>query len=153
MERHMTQLNSFHSKTRLALAAAAFLLVSSPVLAETINLKADLTGPSENPPTTSKGTGTLQATYDTVTKKLTWTVTYSGLTSPAIAAHFHGPAPVGKNAPVEVPLSNVGQSPITGSATLTDSQAKDLLSGNVYINIHTVEHKPGEIRGQVEKGS
>lgn len=151
MERPMHQLKS-HAKTHFGLAAAvALLLAASPAWAETVDLAANLTGPGENPPTTSKGTGTLKAAFDTATKKLNWTVTYSGLSGPPIAAHFHGPAPVGKNAPVEVPLSNVTQNPIVGSATLTDAQAKDLLSGNVYINIHTQAHKPGEIRGQVEK--
>ncbi|MGO9757866.1 MAG: CHRD domain-containing protein [Roseiarcus sp.] len=38
-----------------------------------------------------------------------------------------------------------------GSATLTDFQAKDLIDGVMYFNIHTAEHKPGEIRGQLEK--
>jgi hypothetical protein len=119
--------------------------------AETIHYKATLTGPAETPPTDSKGTGTLAATFDTDTKKLEWTVDYSGLTGPAIAAHFHGPAPVGKPAPIEVPLKAPLDSPMKGSAILTDSEAKDLTDGNVYFNIHTAEHKPGEIRGQMEK--
>jgi hypothetical protein len=38
-----------------------------------------------------------------------------------------------------------------GSATLTDAQAKDLMDGMMYFNIHTAVHKPGEIRGQMEK--
>uniref|UniRef100_UPI003F9B6483 CHRD domain-containing protein n=1 Tax=Roseiarcus sp. TaxID=1969460 RepID=UPI003F9B6483 len=112
---------------------------------------ADLTGPAETPPTDSKGTGTLAATYDNATKTLTWTVDYSGLTGPVIAAHFHGPAPVGKPAPIEVPLKAPLDSPMKGSATLTDAQAKDLMDGMMYFNIHTAEHKPGEIRGQLEK--
>ena len=119
--------------------------------AEVLHYQATLTGPAETPPTTSTGTGTLTATYDTDTKKLEWTVNYSGLTSPAIAAHFHGPAPVGKAAPIEVPLKAPLDSPMKGSATLTDAQAKDLMDGNMYFNIHTAANKPGEIRGQMEK--
>ena len=107
--------------------------------------------PSETPPTDSKGTGTLTATFDTDTKKLEWTADYSGLTGPAIAAHFHGPAPVGKAAPIEVPLKPPLDSPMKGSATLTDAQAKDLMDGMMYFNIHTAANKPGEIRGQMEK--
>ena len=135
-----------------ATIAVAGLMVSVGwAAAEDIKFKADLTGPAETPPTDSKGTGTLQATYDTATRTLSWTVEYSGLTGPAIAAHFHGPAPVGKPAPIEVPLKAPLDSPLKGSATLTDAQAKDLLDGQVYFNIHTAEHKPGEIRGQLEK--
>ena len=85
------------------------------------------------PPNDSKGTGSLTATYDTTTKKPTWTVTYANLSGPPFAAHFHGPAGPGKEAPVEVPVT-VGPSPIQGSATLTPAQEKDLLDGNVYFN-------------------
>ena len=134
----------------LAAATLAGLLAATvPSAAATIHLTASLTGAKEVPPTPSKGTGTLTATYDTKTMKLSWSLPYSGLTGPAISAHFHGPAKPGKNAPVLVPLTNVAKSPITGSAILTKAQAKDLLDGDVYVNIHTNAHKSGEIRGQV----
>jgi CHRD domain len=134
-----------------ALIAAAHMSAIVAPRAEVIHYKATLNGPSETPPTTSAGTGSLTATFDTDSKKLEWTVEYSGLTGPAIAAHFHGPAPVGKPAPVEVPLQAPLDSPIKGSATLTDAQAKDLTDGLLYVNIHTAANKPGEIRGQLEK--
>ena len=130
--------------------AVAVALLAGAAQAETMNLKADLTAAQETPPTSSPGTGTLKGTYDTTTKKLTWTVTYSGLTGPATAAHFHGPAPAGKSAPVAVPSPNI-KSPIDGSATLTDAQAKELMDGNMYFNVHTDANKGGEIRGQVGK--
>ena len=60
---------------------------------------------SEVPPNTSAGKGAVTATYDNASKKLTWNGTYSGLTGPATAAHFHGPAPAGKNAGVMIPIS------------------------------------------------
>jgi len=135
----------------LAVAAATLVLSVGAAGAETMKFKADLTGPAETPPTDSKGTGTLSATYDTATKTLSWTVDYSGLTGPAIAAHFHGPAPAGKPAPIEVPLKPPLDSPMKGSATLTDAEAKDLMDGMMYFNIHTAANKPGEIRGQMEK--
>jgi hypothetical protein len=40
-------------------------------------------------------------------------------------------------------------SPIKGSETLTPDQAKDLLAGKWYFNVHTAAHGPGEIRGQL----
>ena len=40
-------------------------------------------------------------------------------------------------------------SPIEGSAKLTDEQVADLKAGKLYINIHTAANKAGEIRGQV----
>ena len=130
--------------------AALALLGLSPASAESYKFIASLDGASEVPPNTTKGTGSLTATYDTTTKKLTWTVTYSGLTGPAVAAHFHGPAGPGKEAPVEVPVT-VGPSPLQGSATLTPSQEKDFLDGNIYFNIHTQANPKGELRGQVSK--
>jgi hypothetical protein len=122
----------------------------APAMAEIVNFKADLKASSEVPPTNSKGTGTVTATYDTSSKKLTWKGTYSGLTGPATAAHFHGPAPVGKNAGVAIPISP-NTSPFEGSATLTDKQAQELMAGEWYANIHTAANKAGEIRGQMVK--
>lgn len=134
-----------------ALFAAAHMAAIGAVKAEMQHYKATLTGAAETPPTTSTGSGTLTATFDTASKKLEWTADYSGLTGPAIAAHFHGPAPVGKAAPIEVPLQAPLDSPMKGSATLTDAQAKDLMDGMMYFNIHTAANKPGEIRGQMQK--
>jgi CHRD domain len=132
-------------------ALAATLIVLAPAFADPIRVGATLSGAQETPPNDSKGTGTLTATYDTTTKKLTWSVSYSGLTGPAIAAHFHGPAPEGKPAGIEVPAPHAEQNPIQGSAVLTDRQAHDLMSGLIYFNIHTNAHKAGEIRGQVKE--
>ena len=134
-----------------ALFIAAQMAPIGAPKAEMLHYKATLTAAAETPPSTGAGSGTLTATYDTDSKKLEWSVDYSGLTGPAIAAHFHGPAPVGKPAPVEVPLQPPLDSPMKGSATLTDAQAKDLMDGMMYFNIHTAANKPGEIRGQMEK--
>src|SRR5215468_11271398 len=77
--------------------------------------------------------------------------TYYGLTGNATAAHFHGPADPDKTAGVIVPVQGSVASPIDGTATLTDTQAADLLAGKWYFNIHTEANWPGEIRGQVTK--
>src|SRR5450756_2052938 len=74
----------------------------------------------------------------------------ASLTGPATAAHFHGPAPEGKNAGVMVPISPNGPA-FEGSATLNDAQAKALVDGDMYVNIHTAANKGGEIRGQLTK--
>ena len=134
------------------LAFAALLAGGLPASAETLNLKvAPLSGANEVPAVTTQGKGTAVVTYDTTGKKLTWTVTYSGLSGPATAAHFHGPAEAGKNAGVAVPIPNQAKSPVSGSATLTDAQAADLLAGRYYVNFHTAANPGGEIRGQVTK--
>jgi hypothetical protein len=140
-------------RSGLAGFAAASLLVAAPAaFAETQTYKATLTSASEVPPNASKGTGALTSTYDTATKKLTWSVTFSGLSGPATAAHFHGPAAAGANAGVVVPQKDGLTSPMKGEATLTDAQAADLMAGKWYFNIHTEANKGGEIRGQAMKG-
>ena len=106
---------------------------------------------SETPATASKGAGTFTATYDTATKMLTWKGEYKDLSGDAKAAHFHGPAPVGKAAAPVIPI-DASKSPFQGSATLTDAQAADLGAGMWYVNIHTAANPGGEIRGQIVKG-
>lgn len=134
----------------LALAVAVAPPFATAAFAKTDNFRATLTGQGEVPPTGSQGTGTLNAVYNTTTRVLSWTLSYSGLTGPATGAHFHGPAGAGKNAKVEVPLKGSLKSPIKGSAKLTAGQAADLEAGRMYVNVHTKAHPGGEIRGQVE---
>jgi hypothetical protein len=130
---------------------ASVLLVTTAAFAQQVKLKAELSGAQEVPPTTTQGKGNADITFDTASKQLSWTVSYSGLSGPATAAHFHGPAEAGKNAGVAVPIPNQGTSPVTGSATLTEAQATELLAGRYYVNIHTAANPGGEIRGQVTK--
>ena len=137
--------------TLAGLAIGACLIMTGPALADMVTYKADLQASQEVPPTSSKGKGTAEVTYDTATKKLTWKLTFSDLTGAATAAHFHGPAAAGANAGVVVPIPGT-TSPMEGSATLTDSQAADLAAGKWYVNIHTDANKGGEIRGQVMTG-
>jgi hypothetical protein len=139
---------SLARRTVLGGLVASLLLGLAPAAAETYTFLAGLTGASEVPPNASKGTASLTATYDTTTKKLSWTVTYANLSGPPFAAHFHGPAGPGTEAPVEVPVA-ISPSPLQGAATLTPAQEKDLLDGKIYFNIHTQAYPKGEIRGQV----
>jgi hypothetical protein len=135
----------------LALTAAGLLAATAPALAEIVSYKADLNGASEVPPTSSKAIGSVTATYDTASKKLSWKGNYSGLSGDATAAHFHGPALAGQNGDVAVAIPET-KSPFEGSATLTDNQATELAAGKWYVNVHTAANPDGEIRGQVVKG-
>jgi hypothetical protein len=118
--------------------------------AETIKLKADLKGSNEVPPNSSPASGTAEATLDTATKVLTWVVTFKDLTGPAVGAHFHGPSEPGKNAGIVLPFKTT-QSPIEGTATLSETQMGDLLAGKWYANIHTAANPGGELRGNMAK--
>ena len=142
----------FLRSTLTALACTAAIAVAGPALAETVNLKADMKASTEVPPTTSKGSGAVTATFDTASKTLAWKGTYSDLSGPATAAHFHA-GEVGKNGGVVIPIfaGASATSPFEGTAVLTDAQASDLLAGRWYVNVHTEANKAGEIRGQVVK--
>jgi hypothetical protein len=129
--------------------AIALIILASPSLAATLKFSATLTAAAETPPTTSGGSGTADATFDTVTKALTWTITHKGLTGEVKAAHFHGPAAVGAKASPVLPIVGSMASPIKGKAVLTDPQAKDLENGLWYFNLHTAKYPDGELRGQL----
>jgi hypothetical protein len=146
---------------KASLSRRAFLLFAGLAMAGTMSLaeaapvsfSVPLAGAQQVPPVQSPGSGTAQLTFDPATRVVTWNITFSGLSSPATMAHFHGPAPAGKNAGVKVWLSQKGSmdvtSPITGQATLSPADAKMFEDGQMYINVHTKDHPGGEIRGQV----
>jgi len=136
----------------VVLACAGVIAFASPSMADMMKMKADLKGANEVPPTQTTGSGSVDVTYDSASKKLSWKGTYAGLSGPATAAHFHS-GEAGKNGGVAVPIfqGDAAKSPFEGSATLTDAQAADLAAGKMYVNIHTAANKGGEIRGQVAK--
>ena len=141
-------MSCIHKTTLLGGLAIIAIMVSAPVFAETMTFKADLKGSTEVPPTGSAATGSADVTVDTDTKKLSWTVTSSGLSGDAVAAHFHGPAAAGENAG---PVVDITAAIAKGSAEIRDQQLADLQAGKWYVNIHTEKFPDGEIRGQVEK--
>lgn len=135
-----------------ALISAAALACAAPAHAEMVHFKASANGAQEVPPNDSKGTATVNATYDTDTMVLTWDGTFSNLKGQPTAAHFHRGVP-GKNGGVVVPVfaGESAKSPFKGSKKLTAEQAKELMAGLLYLNLHTSAYKAGEIRGQLTK--
>jgi hypothetical protein len=134
----------------IALACGISLACAAPSMAAMVDLRADLKASNEVPPNESKATGSVTATFDTDSNKLSWKGTVSGLSGPVTAAHFHA-AEAGRNGAVAVSMMGTDKGSLEGSATLTDTQAEDLMAGKWYVNIHTATHKAGEIRGQVTK--
>lgn len=137
-----------------ALAGAALIAASSDAFALKIPIQATLSGAGEVPPNDSTARGVMQGTFDTDTNTLQWTVTYSGLSSPPIGAHFHGPVSYlgltpEENAPIQVGTPGSLASPFHGVAKIDDTQAKDLKDGRWYFNLHSKKFPGGEIRGPV----
>ena len=108
----------------------------------------------EVPPTASTGSGTAVVTFDEGTLELCISASFQGLTSNAVAAHIHGPAPAGTNAGIlfglaGFPAATSGSIP-EQCFTLSATQREQLCGGLFYINIHTQNFPGGEIRGQIE---
>ena len=107
-------------------------------------------GASEVPPVSvpsAKATGSLTL----IGSRLFYSITYSGLSSSATAAHIHGPADPTTGAGVLVPITTPSgtNGTISGSVVLTPQNLAYLLAGQTYLNIHTINNANGEIRGQI----
>ena len=117
-----------------------------------------LSGAAENPPVTTEGTGSAYVILNAAQTRLTYVVTYRGLSGPVVAAHSDL-APVGSNGPIIVPLKS-GPSAMVGSryaADVTPADGVDNLAdafaeiraGNTYVNLHTSANPGGEVRAQL----
>lgn len=139
---------SFAAITVLALAA----MTGCGMMSRQPNLVAfttQLRGANEVPAVASQGSGSVDAVLNKDTNLFRWKINYTGLSGPATAGHFHGPAAIGANAGVALPWPGAMGSPMEGRATLTPAQAADLMAGRWYANIHTAAHPAGELRGQM----
>jgi len=165
----------------LILAATALLAVAAP---KTFNARADhdddttfrarLSGFGEVPPKLVNGSGKFTGTLSDDKTSISWTISWTGLTGPAQAAHIHfGQA--GVNGNVVVFFCGGGGRPacpdgpdhsgtVSGTWTAADIQAitaQNVSAGDFagflrilnakegYANIHTPLFGGGEIRGQV----
>ena len=151
---------SFLSRALFALA----LLAAVPAWASIITFEANLSGLNQVPPNVSPGSGLATISYDDVAATISYEVIFSGLVSPASAAHIHlGPA--GANGPVLFPfpsvpsvasgsfsgvfsIANLIPKPALGVETIAQAIAAGL-DGQLYVNIHDATFPGGEIRGQL----
>lgn len=139
-------------RVAFAVTAAVFAVAGCSLLQPDAHLAAfstQMTGINQVPPVKTAATGRLDARLDKNTNLFRWKLSYMGLSGPATAGHFHGPAAIGANAGVALSFGGTPRSPMEGRATLTAAQAADLLAGKWYANIHTAAHPGGEIRGQM----
>lgn len=134
------------TKAALPLAAVAMLAAGQVASAKTVKLVGNFS--AENGTKTTP-IGTVQGTLNTTTDLLSYTVTYTGLSGPVQAAHFHGPAAPGQDAGVLVPIPGPYHSGLTGKAKVTAATAHDILAGKTYVNLHTAAEPMGEARAQV----
>jgi hypothetical protein len=138
----------------LALAASLIVGVAGKSVATVFTYTATITGLQEVPPNASPGIGTGFLSYDDVANALTTNISFSGLVAGTIAAHIHGGAAYGANAPIVRPFASAPLGVTSGSFTdvwtgLTPTQVGYLNGSLLYINLHTSAFTGGEIRGQI----
>ncbi len=117
-----------------------------------IHFFANLSADGESAVAKSPGVGRVDFMLDRPSLRLSWTLTYRNLTSPAIGVHIHGPQTPGGEAGIMFDLAPQGMhSPLTGSVVLNDSDLIYLLQDRLYVNLKTAKYKEGELRGEVRR--
>jgi hypothetical protein len=132
----------------LAVATAGVLLAAAAGAAGAKDVAVSLSGDQEVPAVTTqaKGTGKITIADD---KSVTGSVKTTGMTG--VAAHIHE-APAGQNGKPIITLEKKGDGEwvVPAGSKLTDAQYESFKSGNLYVNVHSAEHKGGEIRTQLK---
>ena len=134
------------SRTTTLAAVIVLALVGASVLAKDVHL--NLSGAEETPPvtTTASGSGTIKIADD---KTVSGSIKTKDIE--AIAAHIHVGAPGVAGPPIiTLEKSADGVWSVPAGAKLTDEQYASFKAGNLYVNVHSPEHKPGEIRAQLK---
>jgi CHRD domain len=112
------------------------------------DVKVNLSGAEETPPVTTSATGqgTIKIAKD---KSVSGSIKTTGIEG--MAAHIHVGAK-GEAGPPIITLTKGadGVWSVPAGAKLTDEQLADFKSGKLYVNVHSDQHKPGEIRGQLQ---
>jgi hypothetical protein len=134
------------SRIGALLAAAALTLSGGSALAK--DVKVSLIGGEETPPvmTSASGAGTIKIGKD---KSVSGSIKTTGIDG--TVAHIHAGAP-GQSGPPIITLEKTadGVWSVPAGSKLTDEQYESFKSGNLYVNVHSAEHKPGEIRAQLK---
>ena len=150
----------FPKLTALLLSLPLFIVISCSDDTEEVEREniyygtITMTGAQETPPVTTTATGTIEANYNRLTKTLSYSLAFSGLTDSATAAHIHGLGETGVMAGVVQTFSSFPrrkQGSYSGSLLIdgTKITEADLLANRYYINIHSKTYGGGEIRGQL----
>ncbi len=144
-------------KSYLLLSALAIVFFSSckqddPVLMVKTGLPMD--GSQEVPAKNTAANGTIDVSYNTATKTLSYTVRWNSLTGNIVGFHIHGVATKGFNAAIVQNFSgySTAQTGTFSGTFFVDGvvvKEEDLLRGAYYINIHTPTNTGGEIRAQI----
>ena len=120
--------------------------------ANTTNYKTFLYGYKAYPPNSSPATGIFTASLNQLTRELSYSLQYSDMTETPTSWHIHK-GPEGEIGPVIFSFGPVVPSPLTGTVKLTDTQVKELMNNEYYVDIHSNAFDDSEIRGQIGKST
>ncbi len=140
-----------------ALALVGLLAIPSAGTAEELSFVAPLSHANEVPAipdADSSLTGISHLVVDTATNKGRIEVFLFDLAAgrTLLAAHIHR-GPAGLNGPVIYPLATSAfMSPLTREFDFNPDDLSDLMTGNLYVNVHSDVFPGGESRGQLEAG-
>jgi hypothetical protein len=137
----------FNAQRIRGIVAATALLVGSGI-AMGADVKVHLTGAEETPPvtTTASGSGTITIAAD---KSVSGTVKTTGIDG--TVAHIHVGAPGVAGPPIITLTKGAdGTWSVPAGSKLTDDQLASFKAGNLYVNVHSAAHAPGEIRAQLK---
>ena len=116
--------------------------------ASATDVKVHLVGAEETPPVTTSatGTGTITIAAD---KSVSGSLKTMGIEG--TVAHIHVGAP-GVAGPPIITLNKGadGVWSVPAGSKLSDEQYASFKAGNLYVNVHSAAHPPGEIRGQLK---
>jgi hypothetical protein len=127
-------------------AVLGIAIIFASAQAEEVKIK--LTGAEETPSVVTTASGTARITI-AADKTVTGKVETTGIEG--IAAHLHLGAPGHAGPPIiTLVKAENGQWTVPPGSKLTDEQFASFKAGNLYVNVHSAEHKPGEIRGQIK---
>jgi CHRD domain len=135
----------------LAVAATAALVLTAVSFGASRGMgwSATLTAAQEIPKQAVKVPAAKGAFHATLSgKTLSWKLTFSHLSGPALQAHIHLGA-MGKPGNVVVPLCAPCKSGMTGKSKVTAALIKQFGKHLLYVNVHTAKNPSGEIRGQL----
>lgn len=134
------------SRLYAIVATAALTLASASALAGDVKVK--LTGAEETPPVTTSATGSGTITIGT-DKSVTGSLKTTGIEG--TVAHIHTGV-VGQAGPPIITLTKGpdGTWTIPAGSKLTDEQYQAFQAGGLYVNVHSADHKSGEIRAQLK---
>ncbi len=131
-------------------SAQGFFIADSSDAPAVTRFVAHLNGSQETPLVKTSATGESTLTLNS-NNSLTCSVTTND-TRNATAAHIHL-ASAGIAGPIIIPLNGGPTTWSCPSTPLTAEQLTALQEGRLYVNVHTVDHPNGEVRGQIVAAS